>query len=154
MSRSKSGKRSGRERRRRKALKRRESRLTRGGRGPDIPFLKPPDGLKMSKVLLDFAEPLLPQGETGEEWYKTLCLAAAAWNAALLPGREGQDAIDDIVEEMGPGVDEPDKEAIKAALHMMVARKKHCFPGCKRAIIDFEVRETDRGYDVDVVSTL
>jgi hypothetical protein len=113
-----------------------------------IPVIKDPAGLeKMSKVIQDFAEPLLEQGSSGEEYRAAFGIAIIAWNLSLLPeaARE-QKLTQSIRPELGP-----QGEAI---LVTMVQRKLALYPDIQRQILDFEL--TPMGGDefhLDVMSS-
>lgn len=104
---------------------------------------EPPDGIKMSAVILKLAEPLLIKYGDNEKRAKTIIsLAMIEWNKLLSP-KEEQDNLEDlIVNSLVPF--DGDAEDIGSLLYikeLIAERKNKYFPDLKKVIV---------GYDLDV----
>lgn len=120
---------------------------------PKKVFIEPSGPVKMSDVLEAFVEPWYEETDSADEYRRLLMAAILAWNAALLPEDEQQDFVDDIVGSM-PAAYEGAEADLKAILNELIEHKLKYFDEYKRAIIDFELRETRHDYELLVMSTL
>ena len=107
------------------------------------------DGVKMSEVLKEFAEPYLHIAETTEEYRKMLAIATVAWNTTLFPEEKRASAVDEVLRGMPRGLRRDAKEIIQE----LMERKERLFPQYRRMIMDFEVTDSDDDWHVTVIST-
>ena len=105
-------------------------------------------GIKMSEVLMDFAEPLMNEADDFTGSKKALAMAAVFWNLALLPEKEQSDAIKEIFGALPPSAVEAMEETIKVFIH----RKKQLFPHVNKFIVDHEVIDHGDTIHVNVKS--
>jgi len=121
---------------------------------PDVEWIVEPSGeVKMSEVLRDFVEPYAEIAETKEAYGKLLTIAVVAWNTALLPESERQEAIDQILGEVLEKVGKQAMEDAEEILRSLMARKEKHFSEYKRTILDFELTDVGEGYQLLVAST-
>jgi hypothetical protein len=111
--------------------------------------IQPSGETKMSEVLLEFIEPYSQYWKTTEELTKLLGVAAIAWNAALLPGSEWKEAIENAVKVAPPEI----RQDMKAIVEEMMQRKETHFSHNKRMIMNYQVTMTKEGPHVTVLST-
>ena len=104
---------------------------------------------KMSGVLLEFVEPYSKYWKTKEELTKLLGVAIIAWNAALLPGNERKEIIENAVKVAPPEI----RQDMKAIVEEMIQRKETHFAHNKRMIMNYQVTMTKEGPHVTVLST-
>lgn len=121
----------------------------------DIIFVSNAD-IKMSEVILEFAQPVLERAETDEQWKKGLCIAIVAWNAALLKEAEREEMIDAFLSGLSPAVQKTvdGDEALKTILLALIARKAEYFPDENRFIVSYEVSGAEPNLHLAVASTL
>jgi hypothetical protein len=109
---------------------------------------------KMSKVIVDFAEPLLDQVEDDRAARITLGMAIVAWNAALLPDTEREEVMAPFLRNLeGEAGSLLAKEADQV-FHMLLERKRALFADNARAILGYEIVEGGEGLRLNVASTL
>ena len=140
-------------RRKQKRFERLERKLRQGPFSAEKIVIEPPGQVKMSEVLEAFVEPYLGFADTQEDHRKLLTLAITAWNAALLPEEE-QKELGGILAAAFPESDKELELSLSKIVDELIARKKAYFSEYERAIVDFELRDTGRGYYLSVASTL
>ncbi|MDH7486646.1 MAG: hypothetical protein QHJ81_10280 [Anaerolineae bacterium] len=106
----------------------------------------------MSKVLWRFIEPYREFADTEEALRKLLTLAILAWDAALLPKEERPHMIDKVFQTLPP--DEELRIGLRGIVDELIERKERYFSQYKRSIIDFELQDRGRDYNLIVVSFL
>lgn len=111
--------------------------------------VQPSGETKMSEVLLEFIEPYSQYWKTKEELNKLLGVAVIAWNAALLPGNERKEIIENAVKVAPPEI----RQDMKAIVEEMIQRKETHFAHNKRMIMNYQVTMTKEGPHVTVLST-
>lgn len=102
-------------------------------------------GIKMSEVLLDFAEPMvrgLSLPEDREAFAAALKVAGLLWNVAVSPGEGGSRAVYDKLNEAMGGPPDPDVEKLFDAV---IARGRLLYPDLDRIITSVHVRVDDDG---------
>ena len=107
---------------------------------------------KMSKVLLDFARPLLDAVD--DEGFKNVIIfAALCWNVSFLPEPKQQKDLKKIVDELSKPepLMRPDLNAWAKAL---LERKKAFFAADRRMVLDYRVVEEKDSCHLFVTSTL
>ncbi len=117
--------------------------------GVRVRFTSSSDGVKMSEVLEKFVEPYLKFAETEESFRKLIMIAVVAWNASLLPKESQEEMIDSVLEALPPEV----RAECKAIVKELMKRKSRYFAEFRRAVIGFEVRDTGKGFHLEVAST-
>ena len=111
--------------------------------------VQPSGETKMSEVLLEFIEPYSQYWKTKEELNKLLGVAVIVWNAALLPGNERKEIIENAVKVAPPEI----RQDMKAIIEEMIQRKETHFAHNKRMILNYQVTMTKEGPHVTVLST-
>ena len=115
--------------------------------------VEPEDAAKMSDVLEDFVEPYRDTADTKDAYQKLLMLGMMAWNAALLPVKEQQNMLQQLLDRL-PHTSAEDKKALMAFLRELIERKLKYFSQNRRAILSIDLQETGDGYYLSVASTL
>ena len=105
--------------------------------------------VKMSQVIIDFAEPVLERAKTEKEFRTGIGLATLAWNASLLPEAEREKVINKPLIESLPDA----TDTALVALEMLIARKHQYFPDNKRVIMDYELSGTPPNLHLSVISS-
>ncbi len=108
---------------------------------------------KMSVVLEDFIKPFWPESNDIHELRTLLCLGMAAWNVCLLPEQEQEEALDAIIQKIGPS-DRAGLDELRAFMKQLILRKKTHFATNRRMIAGFEVYESNEGFQLNVMSSL
>jgi hypothetical protein len=108
---------------------------------------------KMSEVILEFAEPLLEDDETPENFRSSISFAINAWNISLMPPEIRQESIDKAIEILSIN-DEEDKNVFLALMESMIIRKNKYFSHINRCIVDYKILDTENGDSLSVVSSL
>lgn len=109
-------------------------------------------GPKISAVLLEFIEPYRHLADTTEAFKKLIALAVVAWNAATVPGAQGQEFIDSAVETIASRAGEEWRKDAQDILATLVKRKQMYFAEDKRLIADYYVTERKDRYHVAVAA--
>jgi hypothetical protein len=123
-------------------------------------LINPPDQAKMSEVLLEFARPLLDPSGDDEHFDKAIALAAASWNAALLPAEKQEASIEGVIDKISSsGARDADTAReinanLKEIVLMLLERKRSQFPDNKRIIVDYQISSSKDQRNVLVASTL
>jgi hypothetical protein len=115
--------------------------------------VNPKGEVKMSEVLEAFVEPYLETTHNREQRLKLLTIAIFAWNLTLLAPEQQQSELERVVEELS-AEDARIKQDIQEILNELIERKQKFFAENKRYIIDFDLKETRRTYNLSVISSL
>ena len=107
----------------------------------------------MSDVLEDFVEPYRDTVDTKDAFQKLLTLGMMAWNAALLPAKEQQNMLQQLLDGL-PHTSAEDKKVLAVFLRELIKRKLKYFSQNRRAFLSIDLQETGDGYYLSVASTL
>src|SRR4051812_3308600 len=91
-------------------------------------IVSPRGELKMSEVLLAFAEPYLETCPNDDAFKRLLSVAVMAWNAALYSGKQRADFVHQMVETVPPDI----RADMRAIVEEMILRKETQFAHIKR----------------------
>ena len=108
---------------------------------------------KMSEVLEQFVAPFIPETRDLDELRTLYSYGTMAWNLALLPESEQKEAIEDIVQKLGPTTAAV-RDEVRSLLKELVLRKKTHFAGNRRMIAGFDLIPAENGYNLNVISSL
>ena len=108
----------------------------------------------MSDVLERFIDPYMDEPDGAEGYRKLLTLATMAWNTSLLPEEEQTKVVEEMIVGGMPDADDEQRAGLRDLLYMMIARKQAYFSEYTRVIVDFELTETRKGYQLAVASTV
>lgn len=114
--------------------------------------IEPKGQPKMSAVLEEFVEPYLSLADTDSGKQALYHLAAAAWNAALLPEQERQAMIDEFLAKTKDVFPKGGRKDIREFLLVMVERKLALFEDNKRFIVSIEFSGPAEGGYLSVAS--
>jgi hypothetical protein len=115
---------------------------------PGVSILKDPPGFeKMSKILLDFAQPLLETAENKDQYREGLLIAIIAWNLTCLPEAERMKNLNEhVLKALG--------EDGASIVRLFVQRKLALYPDIQRHILDFELVDQGNGRaNLNVISS-
>lgn len=144
------------DRRRLDAKKRRLKRLQRKGQGglPGGESLSlGPFGMeKMSEVLEEFVGPFIPEMREIDEIRTLFSFGMMAWNTALLPEPEQEEAIEDFLRKIRPSIG-GDLDQFRTFLNQLILRKNMHFARNRRMIAGFDVIDNGRSYQLNVLSS-
>jgi hypothetical protein len=127
--------------------------LERLGVAPDV-LINPPDQEKMSEVLLDFARPLLELSDDDDHFDKVIALAAACWNAALLPQEKQEASIKGMIDIISSSGTRDDVQMARETVRVLLERKERYFPDNKKFIADYQISNSRSRRNLLVASTL
>ncbi|MEO6808181.1 MAG: hypothetical protein ABI353_03600 [Isosphaeraceae bacterium] len=113
-----------------------------------------PDGVeKMSKVLQVFMEPYWGLAESEDAARSLLALAAAAWNATLLPEDQRNAMLDEILRTGFARSSAKDRVAAREFIETMIRRKEELFASNRRMIASFKLTNLGDQYHLSVASS-
>jgi hypothetical protein len=117
-----------------------------------IPVVEPPGELRMSEVILRFAEPLLKQSDSDEYFRKVVPLAIVAWNASFLPPEKQEEMIQDIFRLLD--VHDNSAQVLQGELRNLIDWRLREFSDINRLIVNYKITFSDLGPQLFVASTL
>ena len=106
---------------------------------------------KMSDVILRFAESL--KDEYGIIPPNMIRFAILVWNVSILKKGEQEEVIK-YIENIMPDPDEEMREIMVSIIDMLLERKEKYFSDNNQFIVDYNIRESSRRINLDVVSIL
>lgn len=109
--------------------------------------------VSMSEVLEYFVEPYFDSAPTTGAKNQLLTLAMLAWNMTLCSPSKQQEMMAQITQKFTKEDEELRKETQNFVEEIMV-RKNLYFAEYKRKIIDFDLKDTEIGYHLAVISTI
>lgn len=113
--------------------------------------------VKMSEIILEFAQELLDLAKSYREKESILMLAIVAWNIAVMANYDTNSVIshiEDFLRTLGFKRNSEEKEAVVSILLALVEKKRAKFPDVHRYIIDFEVKEIKKDLHLNVASAV
>ena len=120
----------------------------------DTVFIHTPNNeAKMSDMLAELVAPYLSSASTPDRYRGLLRLGIVAWNTALLPNSEQQNMVDFFIRTSTVPAPERRIEDMKVLVSKLIARKNSLFSEYKRAILSFDLKDTDNGYQLFVASS-
>lgn len=99
--------------------------------------------LKMSEMVLQFADDYISMGETTDERQNLLNSACSAWNMSLLSTHERSRNIKKYLKEYkryNSDIDDQDCEDMKENLEKLISEKERLFPDESKKIITAEIK--------------
>jgi len=122
----------------------RERQLSRYGDRLEVCLTDPKAGLpKLSKVIKEFAWPLIEAARTREEIETGVSLAIIAWNLAIVPEAIESGTVRAVLDGLD---DDGDTVILRVTLAALLARKKALFDEDKRFVIDYETTITSASH--------
>jgi hypothetical protein len=112
---------------------------------PALVRTEPSGQEKMSKILSEFAEPLLQPTKDEAGFREAISLAVIAWNLSVFPDAAQAKKTGEVLARL--------PSDMQAMVAMMMARKKSSFATVRRLIIDYEVIREAGEYRLNVAST-
>ena len=99
-------------------------------------FIEPPDGVKMSEVILKLADPLLKKYGDDDKIIETIVsLTISVWNKMMFPEDEQEKLQDEMIDHMVPrSGDAEDISVIVYINDLITERKNKYFPNLKKII--------------------
>lgn len=108
------------------------------------------DGVKMSEVLKKFVEPYRDIANTEGAFRNLMATAMIAWNATLFSVEKRTEYLENIFESFPEGV----REDARFIISDLIARKERYFSEYKRMILDYEVTDTGKDFQLMVISSM
>jgi hypothetical protein len=110
----------------------------------------PPDQVKMSEVLLDFAAPLLERFEPEIPVKNIITIAIFGWNLSLLPEEEHSSFLDEMAGKLS--LDKKGVEEMKDVMTWLVDRRRKHFAEHRRHVLDYRLSDLGDRRNLQVVS--
>lgn len=112
-------------------------------------LIEPPGEVKMSEIILDFAEPILKACHTKELIKKAIALAIIAWNFSFFPDSERSKIMNETIMkffsfEIG--------KDINYYIEMLIERKRKYFSKYQWVILDYQISHLGDRLHLAVVS--
>ena len=117
-------------------------------------FTEPPDGVKMSAVILKLAEPLLKKyGDDDKRIETIVSLTIIEWNRIMFPKDVREKFQDEMIDTLSPSVGEADTVGSILYISKLIAkRQKKYFPDLKRVIVDYELIVSEGDISLNISS--
>jgi hypothetical protein len=117
-------------------------------------ILSPPGAAKMSEVLEAFVAPYVEYTDNRSQRVRLLEMAVVAWNLALMAKGEYQSLLEETIAQIMPDTDLLVLQDFREIVAEMVERKLKYFADYDRVIVDFELKDTGREYQLSVASLM
>jgi hypothetical protein len=106
-----------------------------------IKFSEPPDGIKMSEVILKLAEPLIQKyADDFERIEAIISLTIIFWNKMMFPEDKQEKLQDEMIEHLVPGNGNAEDVGVVLYLNdLIMERKKKYFPDLKKIIVSYDL---------------
>lgn len=139
-----------------KELKKLKQKVKKGPLGGQLAGVvtNPKGEVKMSEVLEDFVDPYLDMAQTRSQREKLFSIAVLAWNLAIMPKKEQQPLIDELLNRVLNEDDPLAQQDIREIVDELIERKQTFFAKNKRYIIDYQIQDTGKEFFLSVASTL
>jgi hypothetical protein len=117
-------------------------------------FIEPPDGIKMSAVILKIAEPLIQKhGDSDERIEAIISLTILEWNNSLLPEGEQEKfhakTIDHIIPSNGSA---EDVASLIYIGDLITERKNKYFPDINKIVVNYDLEVSNGDITLNVSS--
>ncbi|MEW6664413.1 MAG: hypothetical protein AB1512_04225 [Thermodesulfobacteriota bacterium] len=113
-------------------------------------LVDPPNQVKISDVLLEFAAPLLERFEHEVPVTNIIAMAIMAWNLSLLPDEDHHKFINVMAGELS--LDKRGLEEMNDVMKWLVDRKRRHFAEHRRHVVDYRVSDLGDQRQLQVVS--
>lgn len=114
-----------------------------------------PPGLTISQMITQMASDYISMGDTTEDCQSYLNSACTAWNIAILPEHQRDEALRRFIEEykrLNPGID--DEENLIHDMRILIRKKLEMFPVVKTVIVNAHLEELEgMKYRILIAST-
>ncbi len=107
--------------------------------------------IKMSAVILEFADEILDQAQTKSQRESAVSIACVAWNMALLGSNASESAKEDIFKKFADSNQEI--EDIDNILSFLIRKKLNKYPHVNRFVVDYQYTEVNGDRRLNVAST-
>ncbi len=112
-------------------------------------------GIKMSEVILEYADELLSMADTNKSKKNAIILAITAWNISHFDKIKQKNVIDDFLKSMDTNKNSHSHEEIHQIFQTLIDKKLFEYSSIDRLVIDFEFIELgNNNFHLNVVSTL
>ena len=120
----------------------------------NMEFTEPPDGVKMSEVILKLADPLLKKYGSDVIQMKTIIsLTIIVWNKMMFPEDKQEKLQDKIIDHMTAITGDAEDVGMIVYLNDLITeRKKKCFPDLKKLIISYDLSVSGDNISVNITS--
>jgi len=117
-------------------------------------FTEPPDGVKMSEVILKLADPLLKKyGDDVNRMKTIISLTIIVWNNMMFPEDKQEKLQDEIIDHLTAiNGDAEDVGMIVYLNDLITERKKKYFPDLKKIIISYDLSVSGDNISVNITS--
>ncbi|MDY0221086.1 MAG: hypothetical protein RBR67_08110 [Desulfobacterium sp.] len=119
-----------------------------------VKLIEPPDGIKMSAVILKIAEPLLIKFGDDEKRVKTIIsLAVIEWNKQSFQKEEQDNLQESMINSFFPsGGNAEDIGSILYIQDLIAERKNKYFPDLKKVVLGYDLKFIDGNFTLNVSS--
>ena len=117
-------------------------------------FIDPPDGVKMSAVILKLADPLLKKyGGNDKQIESIISLTVIEWNKSMFPEDEQEKLQDITIDRLVPkGGNAEDVGSLLYISDLIVERKKKYFPDLRKVILGYDLSVANGNITLNVSS--
>lgn len=111
--------------------------------------------IKMSEVILEFADEFLQKMHTKNQKKRVLDLACLAWNIGVFSEKTGQlPDLDEVINMMGVNDNEKNEkiEAFKYILSVLANKKLTEYSSIDRIIVNYKISDDGEDFRIDIMS--
>jgi hypothetical protein len=139
-----------------KELEKLQQKVQKGPLGSKLAgmVMNPEGEVKMSEVLQAFVEPYLDLARNRGQREKLFSIAVIAWNLAIMPEKDRQPMIDQLINVGLKGTDPLAQQDTREIIDEFIDRKQKFFAKHKRYVVDFQLQDIGKQFHLSVASTL
>ncbi len=106
--------------------------------------------IKMSEILLEYAEELLKLTKTPEEGEQSIILAITAWNLSFLEKSEYKRCIEDFFQTIK--IEEKEKSTLTKIIENLIYKRIQDYSLIDRVIISYKITKKGKDFNLYLVS--
>ena len=110
--------------------------------------------VKMTEVLQAFVEPYIEETDNRSQRQQIFEIAVIAWNLAVIDEAKRQPMLDQAIDQVLNSDDIEEQKDFRDLLEELIDRKLAYFDEVKRMIINFELKDVGREYQLSVASLM
>jgi len=112
------------------------------------------DMLKMSEVIIEYADELLNMATTEESQEQAIMIAIVAWNLAFFDEEQQEEQMHNLLHRLKIKQGSEDWHNTIDILTILIDRKRLDYPSIDRLIVDYKIIKTKGEFRLNIVSTV
>jgi hypothetical protein len=106
--------------------------------------------VKMSEVIIEFADPLLREAQTEKAYEISIAMAVTCWNLAIMPENKHEELISEITRT---STSEHYRKDTESVVRMFIERKKLLFSHIRKIVVNHSIQFSEGKMMLNVAST-